>query len=278
MKKQQISKNTALYISIAERPGNFGTFLFNAAFKELGIDAVYKAFKVSPGSNNLENAIKGIRALGIGGCGVTMPFKPQVIKYLDGIDRLALEIGAVNTIVNKNGYLKGYNTDCYGAISVLSKIPGLKNKKIVILGAGGVAQAISCALKNLKANPKNVIVVNKDKKQGLKTAKKWGFKFMDWEERNKIKADVFINATPIGMAPNTDLPINEGAINNFKIIMDVVVDPLETRFIKLSKKKGKKVIMGYQMSLGQAIKQFELYIGKRAPVKVMEKNIFRLKK
>ena len=271
MKKKQINKDTIVCISVAQKPSNFGTTLFNAAFDELGVNAIYKACQVKPG--NLAGVVAGIRALDIRGCGVSMPFKQEMADYMDSLDSLAKEIGAVNTVVNNKGKLKGYNTDCYGALAVLKEREGLSDKSVVIVGAGGVAHAISCALKKLKV--KNVMVVTQSKVEGDVLVKKWGFeKRLPWSARNSVKADLLINATPVGMSPYVQaMPINGTAIKNFNIVMDVVINPLETSLTRNSLAQRKKVIKGHEMSLWQAVKQFELYVSISAPVELMKKSI-----
>ena len=139
-----INKDTQLCVSIAERPGNFGTVIHNAAFKYCKLNFIYKAFSVT----NLENAIRGIKGFNIRGCGVSMPFKEAVIPFLDWIDPTALKIGAINTIVNDNDQLKGYNTDVYGVTTSIENLNLNSNTTVLIKGAGGIAKAIIFALKN----------------------------------------------------------------------------------------------------------------------------------
>ena len=269
-----ISKDTQLCISVAQHPSNFGTTLFNAAFQKLGLDFVYKAMRVRPG--DLRAAIEGIRALGIRGCGVSMPFKGEAAGYMDNLDSLARKIGAVNTIVNTAGRLKGYNTDCWGAWQVLKRVKGLRSKRIVMLGAGGVAQAIACALVKLGAS--DVTVVNREQTSGKSLARKWGFSgYLAWRERDGVDGDVLINATPVGMAPHSQrCPVGEDVVGRFSVVMDVVINPSGTRLIKLARRRGRRVIPGHEMSLWQAARQFELYMGRRAPVKVMREQILNM--
>lgn len=269
-----ISKDTQLCISVAQRPSNFGTVLFNAGFRKLNINYVYKAFKLRPG--DLAVALAGVRALRIRGCGVSMPFKVEAVAYMDSLDSLAKRIGAVNTIVNTAGRLKGYNTDCWGALQVLKRIKGLKDKKVVMLGAGGVAQAIACALVTLGA--RDVTVINREVPAGESITRKWGFSgYSPWRERNGVEGDVLINATPVGMAPHSQrCPVDENVVDRFSVIMDVVINPLETRLMKLARRRGRRVIPGYEMSLWQAARQFELYTGRAAPVKVMREKILNM--
>lgn len=271
-----ITKDTTLCISIAERPSNFGTILFNASFEAKGLDYVYKAFGLKDDGSSLRDAVRGIRALGIRGCGVSMPFKVQAVELVDGLDDAAVKIGAINTIVNTRGKLRGYNTDYFGARAVLEKVAGLRKRQVLMVGAGGVAMAISAALVQLGVA--NVTVVNHDERQARRLSRKWGFAVARWGSQDRVKADVFINATPLGMIPCEDrLPLREAAIGNYDVIMDVVLSPLETKLVKLAHRRGRCVVPGYEMSLHQAAKQFELYTGRQAPMSVMKKQILALK-
>src|SRR5581483_10912195 len=128
----KITKETICCISIAERPGNFGATIFNAVFQKLGMDYIYKPFKLIPG--HLDEVTKSIKALGIRGCGVSMPHKSEILKYVDSVDGLAQKIGAANTVVNDKGVLKAYNTDCAGAMKALAEIFPMKGKSAHIVG------------------------------------------------------------------------------------------------------------------------------------------------
>jgi len=274
MPKMKITKDTTLCISVATRPGNFGTILMNAAFEKNDLDFLYKAMQVKEGQ--LERALAGVRALGIRGCGVSMPFKMEAAELVDSLDPWAEKIGAINTIVNTNGNLKGYNTDAYGAYQVLKAIKGLKSKSVIMVGAGGVARAICAAL--IKIGVKDVTIVNKDKVEAESLAERWKFKTALWGRHEVAEADLFINATPIGMKPNSgQSPLTEKAVDNYKIIMDVVIYPNETKLMKLAKKQKKRLIQGLTMSLNQSARQFELYTDKKAPIGLMKELITSVK-
>lgn len=261
-----INKDTKLCISIAERPGNFGATVLGAGFKALNLDFIYKPLKVS--SRQLEGAIGGIRSLGIRGCGVSMPHKINVIKYLDKIDEYAKKIGAVNTIVNDNGVLFGYNTDFYGAKTALQKYYDVKNKKIVIVGAGGAARAIIMALQVCGA--KDIFLTNRSDDHGRQLAKEFNLLYLDYAHRNEVGGDLLINATPVGMSSeNKELIIDEASIKLYKAVMDVVVSASPTELIKAAKKFGLVVVSGLDMSLNQAAEQFKLYTGQEAPLEAM---------
>ncbi len=135
-----IDSRTRLFISAARSPGNFGATVYNELFRLYGLNAVYLPRKITDAGRLVE----AVRALGIEGCSVTMPFKSAVISYLDKLDRTALRTGSVNTIVNRNGVLTGHNTDHYGAAAVLA---ALKPRSALIYGAGSVSRSLLLALR-----------------------------------------------------------------------------------------------------------------------------------
>lgn len=266
-----LNKDTVVCISVALRPSNFGMTLHNAAYQALGLNYLYKAF----GVREIEGAISGVRALGIRGCSVSMPFKEKVISLLDSLDCTAEVIGAVNTIVNDRDQLIGYNTDVYGAKVVLEGLELSAGDSILLLGAGGVAKAVFLALKELGF--KNIILSNRTASKLDEIDPKHQYLRIEWGKHNQKQVDVVINATPIGMQPHDDLmPLDEQSIRRCKAVMDVVISPMESLFVKTARRLGKKVGEGYRMSLYQAAEQFRLYTGKEAPLEVMEKSLFRL--
>ncbi len=269
----RINKETQLCISIAERPSNFGTTVFNAAFAAAGIDFIYKACKLDP--SNLKGAIAGIRALGIRGCGVSMPFKVMAIEYMDDLDQSAVEVGALNTILNEDGRLKGFNTDYYGAGEALRSVKDVRNKTVLVLGSGGVAMAICAALKSLGVD--KVTIANRTAEKASAVAEKWQYPVLEWEQRKRTKGDILINATSMGMNPHPEeIPVDEESIKNFGTVMDVVISPVNTRLLQAAKAYGKVTVPGSIMCLYQAVKQYEIYTGLPAPVEVMSKSMREL--
>jgi len=265
MEIMPLDKDTTLCISIAEKPSNFGTTIHNSAFQALKLNFIYKAFKIE--KEGLAEAIRGIKVFGIRGCGVSMPHKTRVMQYLDSIDEHAKKIGAVNTIVNDAGRLIGYNTDYYGAKMALQNSYASAGKTALIIGTGGVARAIILALKDLGANI-NLTSRDKDKAKELTREFNVGFYGGNLED---ISGDILVNATPVGMDGEGTI-VEERVLEKFKAVLDVVVLK-ETPLIRKAKEKGLITIPGYKMSLYQALKQFELYTGKEAPVKVMEQSL-----
>ncbi|HAS85083.1 MAG TPA: shikimate dehydrogenase [Candidatus Yonathbacteria bacterium] len=270
MKNIKITKNTKFCISIASAPGNFGSLIFNRTFKALSLDFIYKPFRATP--DNLNKAILGVRALDIRGCGVSMPHKTIVHKYVDAVDPVAKEIGAINTIVNTNGILTGYNTDVVGVEMALEKYYPIKGKTAHIIGAGGASRAIIVALK--RGLCKEITLSNRDEKKARMISKKFSIKYCPSNVRKEIKADILINATPVGMTPkDQDMIVDKDELKNYHAIMDVVVSPMHTKLIKTAKKAGKITISGYEMATYQAAAQFTLYTGIKAPLRMMTKYV-----
>jgi shikimate dehydrogenase len=266
MKSKMNILNPTLCISVAEKPGKFGITVHNAGYRALGLNFMYKTFAI----NDIKGAIIGVRSLGIRGCSVSMPFKEKVIPFLDRLDPLAKKIGAVNTIVNDNGQLIGYNTDVIAVEKSLKPLQIKNDKDIIIFGAGGVSRAILVALKNLKL--KNITVTNRTTRKGERLAKEFNVNFIQWSKRENVKAEVLINATSIGMFPNIfSSPISKNKIKNSQIVMDVVATPPKTKLIKIANKQGKITVDGLKLSLYQAFTQFKLYTGRNPPIQVMQK-------
>jgi len=266
-----INKDTQICISVASRPSNFGTTLHNAAYAAMGLNFLYKAFKI----NDIEAALIGVRALNIRGCSVSMPFKEEVLPLLDELDETARHIGAVNTIVNKDGRLTGYNTDVFGARKALESINAKPGEAVLILGAGGAARAIAFALKEIGFN--QIQISNRNPKRNINLNSILTCEVVPWKNRDQVRTDLLINATSVGMSPYVNRRlINEVFISNTRAVMDVVVSPMESRLIKLARFMDKEVSPGYLMSLEQTIAQFKLYTGLAPPREVMEKKLIQL--
>ncbi|MFN4196606.1 MAG: shikimate dehydrogenase [Caldimicrobium sp.] len=243
--------------------------MHNIAFRELNINGVYGAFLVK--KENLAQAIVGIKALNIKGISVTIPHKEAIIPFLDEVDKVALEIGAVNTVVNDEGKLKGYNTDWIGVLKAFEeKGVELKGKKIVIIGAGGASRAIIYAM--LKAQAKEILVYNRTYEKALDLANYFGIKAKPWDEVNEAWGDIIIQATSVGLK-TWDSPLSEEVLKRFKVAMDIVYLPLKTKFLKLAEKYA-LTIDGLRMLLHQGVAQFKLFTGMEPPVKLMEKVLY----
>ena len=257
---------------------SFSPPMHNAAFKKLGMDYVYTAFDVD--SNNLKEAIDGARALNIKGFNVTIPHKIEVMKYLAEIDEIASLIGAVNTIDFKD--LKGYNTDGIGAIKAIGEVTNVKNKNIVIAGAGGASRAISFYLAKYGADSLTILNRNVDKAQGL-ASDVLSSGLIDDVESNSIDSmdltdmDILINTTPVGMHPNVDdAPIAlAGDMHEDLVVFDAVYNPNETRLLKEAIKASAKPVYGIKMLLYQGAESFEIWTGKKAPVDAMGEALIK---
>ena len=257
---------------------SFSPPMHNAAFKKLNMDYVYTAFDVD--SKNLENAIISAQALGIKGFNVTIPHKIEVMKYLDEIDEVASLIGAVNTIDFKE--LKGYNTDGIGAIKAISEVTKIKNKNVLIAGAGGASRAISFYI--AKYGPHNLTILNRNVKKADELALDISNSgLMDNVNSNSIKnmnlddVDILINTTPVGMHPNiNDTPIAlAGDMHEEMVVFDAVYNPNETGLLKEAIKANAKPVYGIKMLLYQGAESFNIWTGKKAPVDVMEDALIK---
>ncbi|KQN44157.1 shikimate dehydrogenase [Serratia sp. Leaf50] len=255
---KHLNKDTTICMSLAARPSNFGTRFHNYLYDALDLDYLYKAFT----TQDLKGAIGGVRALGIRGCAISMPFKEECIPMLDELDASAKAINSVNTIVNTEGYLKAYNTD-YIAIATLLKQYKVPNDfTFALRGSGGMAKAVACALKD--AGFKQGFIIAKNEKTGSDLAKLYGFEWR--KDMTDLKPDLLINATPIGMAGGEDadkLSFSEQQINSAQVIFEVVALPAETPLVNYAKSQNKAVITGSEVFAIQAVEQFVLYTGVR---------------
>ena len=240
--------------------------MHNAAFRALNINSVYLAFNVT----DVAGAMEGVRCLGIAGLSVTIPHKETIIQYLDEIDPVAQKIGAVNTVINRDGFIYGTNTDWLGAVKALGG-DTITGQRVLVLGAGGSAKAVAVGLQEKGAE---VIIANRTKEKALALAALCGGKGYGLDEVEEIEADILVNTTPLGMAPEVDkCPLAPSLLSKFKIVMDIVYSPLETKLLTEAKKAGCKTINGLYMLLYQAIAQFELWTQRTAPVDVIKKAI-----
>lgn len=253
-----INKDTKLCISISARPSNFGTTFHNYLYQKLGLDFIYKAFQV----DDIEHAVKGVRALGIRGCAVSMPHKESCMAFVDEISESAAAIQSVNTIVNDNGYLKAYNTDYIAIYKLIEKYQLDKTKSVIVHGSGGMAKAVVAAFKNSGFSHLKVYARNAE--TGKNLAALYGFEYISTLENQQ--ADILVNVTPIGMKGGKDefeLAFPEALIKAVETAFDVVAMPVETPFIKLAERLNKQVISGAEVIVLQAVEQFELYTHQR---------------
>jgi shikimate dehydrogenase len=243
--------------------------MHNFAYEELKFQARYVAFRVT----DLENALRGIRALQIGGVSITIPFKVEVMKYLDEVDEEARKIGAVNTIIHREGKLIGHNTDWRGIVRTLQEVMEIKGRSFVILGAGGTAQAAVYAITAAGGCP---MIVNRTKQTGRRLALAWGIPFYPLADIGRLKADCLINTTPIGMHPHIDAsPVAAGVLNNFRWVMDVVYSPLQTKLLREAERAGCGVLSGLTMFVHQGAEQIKLWTDQEPPRELMREVVKR---
>ena len=273
--------------------------MFNVAFKSLNLDYVYVPFNVK--KENLHYAIAGAKALNIKGLNITIPHKKNVLNEIDKFDIMANLIGAVNTINFNNGKSKGYNTDCIGAVRAIEEVSNLKDKNVVIVGAGGAARAI--AFQIAISNVENLAMINRSEKKAeslvydMKTLLSTDFKDDSKLDDTRIDfshidlnfqyggieslynylkdADILIDTTPIGMYPNVDVePIaTANEMHSDLIVNDIVYNPIETCLLKEAKLANATIISGIKMLLYQGVENFKIWTGLEAPVDLMEKAL-----
>lgn len=243
--------------------------IHNAAYKALGLNYVYLAFRIS----DVQKALSGLKELGVKGISVTIPHKQEVMKYLDEIDETAKKIGAVNTIVNRNGKLFGTNTDWLGAIQALEEKTKLKSKTVAVLGAGGASRAIVYGLKQKGAV---IHIFNRTLENAEKLKEEFkleGAHLLD-DQNLTSEMDIIINTTSVGMAPNADAsPIPMECITSNQVVFDIVFAPKDTKLIQYAKANKAIVIYGDRMLLHQAVAQFKLFTGVDTSIEVMERSI-----
>ena len=251
-----LNKDTQLCISLAARPSNIGTRFHTHLYEHLGLDFIYKAFTTT----DIVAAIGGVRALGIRGCSVSMPFKRDVIALVDDVEESARSIDAVNTIVNDDGHLTASNTDYIAVRSLIGDLDA--EAPVVIRGSGGMARAVGTAFRDIGF--RDGTIVSRSPKAGRELAERLGYTWRT--DLGSVTAPVIVNATPIGMAggPEHDKMAYETAVvQRADVVLDVVAVPSETPLIAAAREAGKRVITGAEVIALQAAEQFARYTGVR---------------
>ncbi len=251
--------------------------MYNAAFRALGLNCAYVALRVP--KQFLTDAIGGIRALNIAGFNITTPHKIGIVGLLDELDESASLVGAVNTVKNDRGKLIGFNTDGEGALRALEeKVGSVREKEVVLLGAGGAARAIAFSLS--KAGARLTIAnrtVSRAKALASTIEQKLGIE-VEVASLNRAELtgalkniDVLINATSVGMSPNADQTlVSASMMHRGLVVYDIVYEPLRTKLLREARRAGGRTIDGLGMLVHQGALAFEIWTGKRAPIKVME--------
>ncbi len=265
---------------------SFSPLIHNFAFELLGLNYKYLTFDVLP--ENLGDALRGIIALGITGVNVTIPHKESVIANLNDVSPEARIIGAVNTIVNDNQRLIGYNTDVFGFTESIKKYKEIiSNAPVFIFGAGGSARAVIYSLIT-NFQPERIVIANRNISRAEGIARYFsqvlGYKNFEIKEfffpeiAGDIKSSrLIVNTTPIGMHPNiNDLPVQSDEIfHEAQIVYDLVYNPPMTKLLKVAQNKGAEVVSGIDMLILQAGKSFELWTGKEMPIAETKKFLLQ---
>ncbi|OHB46882.1 MAG: hypothetical protein A2099_02475 [Planctomycetes bacterium GWF2_39_10] len=249
--------------------------IHNTLFNEMGFNSIYVPFKV----NNIANFIREFRGLDVKGYSVTIPHKESIINHLDAIDPMAKKIGAVNTVVNSDGKLIGFNTDCEAAIKALHSVyklsevskkdDHLKGKKVTLLGAGGAARAIAFGLKERGAH---ITIINRNCERAQLLARDVGCLCRKLDDPQEIETDILINATPVGMFPKVnETPIAKNKLKHNIVVFDTIYNPIETKLLQDAKAQGCKVVGGLPMFIQQAAAQFKLWTGRMPQIELIEK-------
>ena len=243
--------------------------LHNYWIKNNGIDATYEKQKLN--KSELEQYILRVKEKKISGINVTVPFKKAIIPFLDELSIEAESTQSVNTIYLRNNKVMGHNTDIFGfEMSIQKSKYNLKDKEVLILGAGGVVPSIIFALNKMKISKIKISNRTKDKAENLKTIFK-NIEIIEWGEVPNF--DIIINATSLGLNKEDKINLNFSSISKNKFFYDVIYNPQETNFLKTGKKLGNKILNGKLMFIYQALSAFNIWHGIKPSV---NENIIKL--
>jgi 3-dehydroquinate dehydratase/shikimate dehydrogenase len=271
---ERIGANTTVFGVIADPVGHsLSPHVHNAAFEARGIDAVYVPFRVP--ADALGQFMEDAPRMGIKGLSVTIPHKEAIARHLTKVDPAVKSIAAVNTVVFEGSEVIGYNTDYNAAMDCLEYQLGdigadpspLKNKRVLVLGAGGVARPIVFGLRKRGAT---TTIASRTLARAERLAHTFEAKAVDWEARHRGNVDIIINCTPIGMHPNVDeSPIHKTFLKPAMLVFDTVYNPESTLLVKDARSRNCAVITGVEMFVRQAMLQFFLFTRKEAPAELM---------
>ena len=253
--------------------------LHNTAFRKLKFDGVYLPLRVP--ADQFAETLEAFDALGIDGYSVTIPHKEGALKFAKQPDIQADLIGASNTLFRSDGVWHATNTDYDAIIETLEEAMGaqrsaepvLKDKRVLILGAGGVARAAACAMQQQGAY---VVIANRTKARAKELASELGCLTVPWENRGAEKLDVLINCTSVGMQPNVnESPFEQHWLHESMVVFDTVYTPENTLLMKHAQQRGCLTASGIQMFVRQAARQFTLFTGQEAPLEYMTETLRR---
>ena len=249
-------------------PHSISPEIHEKIFELLNIKGAYKIFEVD--KEDLCKVSDSLKVLKIKGTNVTIPYKQDIMKYLDSISEEAEKIGAVNTIYLKGGKLSGHNTDYFGFGTIIDKNNvKVENTIAMVLGTGGASKAVATYL--LDKGVKKLYLVSRHEKNkcDYDDAR---VEYTTYEKINDIKGEILVNTTPVGMYPKVGVsPVDERVIGNFNTLIDVIYNPRMTEFLKIGQKLNKKVCGGLEMLVGQAVKAEEIWQEMNIENDVLEK-------
>lgn len=252
-----VDKDTVFCMSLAARPGNHGNRFHNHLYGDLGLNWLYKSFT----SSDIAATMAGVRSLGIRGVSVSMPYKESCMEFLDQLDPSARAIDSVNTIVNDDGVLTGYNTDFIAVRAMLAEHQVPSDSSFALLGSGGMAKAVLAALHDAGFDDGQVVAPF-DIDRGLALADRYGVQAVT--ALGDRHPRFLLNATPVGMTGGPDasaLAFERSAIENCESVFDVVYLPPDTPLVRLARSLGKRVLTGDEVMRRQSLEQFILYTG-----------------
>lgn len=249
-----ITKDTVLYVSLAERPGNTGTIWFNKMFTQKNINAIYKAFQVDRG--DFDKAFDGVKSLKVGGGAISMPFKKRAYEMVDEVQGVAKKIGTINTFKREpSGKLTGFNTDYRAALSAIPE----KTNSVALLGAGGVAAAVALAAQDRGVS--NLRVFSRERTRSL-IPNSVNYEWIFWERLSQVEApEIVINCTSLGMDTSSELSLPESWWRRMELAIDLTFRPEGNFFYRTARERRISFIDGKQMAKWQALEQFKIYTG-----------------
>ncbi len=249
--------------------------MHNCAFRELGLDFCYIALDVHP--SELRTAVEGVRAMGFAGLNLTVPHKEAIMPMLDKVDPEASFIGAVNTVVNSGGKLSGYNTDGRGFMRSLEE-EGIevKGRKVLLVGAGGAARAVSWYLSEEGAE---LSIYNRTPEKAQTLVNDLAINFeknvsiAEELDASLAEADLVINSTSLGLSPEDDLPFEPSRLKSGAAVVDLIYH--DTPLLQQAREGGHQALNGLGMLLWQGVLAFELWTGQEPPHEHMREVIFK---
>lgn len=273
----RITKSTRVFGVIGDPIAHSRSpLIHNAAFRHLGIDAVYLPLRIP--ADLLLNSLTEFDRLGISGYSVTIPHKEGVLQFCNSLDEETDAIGAANTLFRKDDQWIAANTDASAALESIQEglkkaggVTDLVGRRALILGAGGAARAVGHALMR---NGAAVSVTNRSRDRGRILASELGCQFVSWENRGAEACEILVNCTSVGMHPNLDeSPFEQHWISDTTLVFDTVYNPEQTLLLKHARERGCPTVSGIEMFIRQAGRQFELFTGCPAPLDYMKETL-----